>query len=67
MFWTISGWVIGLLSLFINYLQYQENQELKSKINVSSQNAGRDAESNQQSHSGKGDNINIKGNTELNK
>lgn len=64
-FWTISGWVIALLSLIVNFLQLLKNNELKHQIINPSQKAGKKSNLNQQSHSGHGDNININGNVDI--
>ncbi|UWG97762.1 hypothetical protein LPY66_02765 [Dehalobacter sp. DCM] len=58
MFWTITGWIIALLALIVNYLQLKENKKLRDKYELNSiKNKGIMENSIQQSHSGKGDNI----------
>jgi hypothetical protein len=66
MFYKVSGWLIALLSLIVNYLQYRQNKKLKNQLNffqkkrISTKNI-------QQHHSGCGNNINIAGDVEFKK
>ncbi len=64
-FWTISGWVIALLSLVVNFLQLQKNADLKKKLTKSDQSVGDNSTATQQTHSGDGHNINAGGNVDL--
>jgi hypothetical protein len=64
-FWTISGWVIALLSLIVNFLQLQRNTELKKKMTASSQTVGDNSNPNQQTHLGTGHNISAGGNVDV--
>lgn len=64
-FWTISGWLIALLSLCVNTLQLLKNNELKKKITNTKQKVGDNSTSNQQAHSGTGHNVNSQGNVRL--
>ncbi len=55
----ISGWVIALLSLIVNYLQYQKNSELTRQVKKSTtQEIGDNSIANQQTHTGTGHNVN---------
>ncbi|MNT83160.1 hypothetical protein D3C72_2229860 [compost metagenome] len=65
MFWTISGWLIALLALIVNYLQLQQNNGLKEQLNKLNQNVRDNSSANQQTHSGQGHNINIGGNAHI--
>ncbi len=65
MFWTISGWGIALLSLIVNALQLFDRREMNKKLTKFKDIHG-DVESNIQSHTGKGHNINVKGDTNFN-
>lgn len=65
-FWTISGWIIALLSLVVNFLQLQKNVELKKKFTKSNQSVGNNSTASQQTHSGDGHNINAGGNVDVN-
>lgn len=67
MLWTISGWVIALLSLVVNVLQLIKNNELRHQITNPAQIVGTNSKANQQTHSGQGDNININGNADIRK
>lgn len=68
MFWTISAVVIALISLVVNILQYLANKKLKKEIiNKTIQKTEDHSEGIQQTHSGKGNNVNIKGNVDIGK
>jgi hypothetical protein len=55
-FWTISGWAIALISLVINYLQLQKNNDLKVKVNLKNESLEGNAKAKQQYSAGNGDN-----------
>lgn len=67
MFWTITGWLIALLSLIVNILQLRENRKLKGATTKNTQSAGDHSKLIHQTHSGHGDNINVAGKTGIRK
>ena len=67
MFLTISGWLIALASLIVNILQLRTNNALKAKITNPTQTVGNHSNGTQQTHSGTGDNITVKGNADIKK
>lgn len=56
-FWTISGWLFALFSLVVNLLQLKKNKELKNKLSNTATTSGKNSPINQQTSSGKGDNL----------
>lgn len=66
MFWTITGWIIALLALIVNVLQLFQNRKLK-KVIIQIQDSSSTNSSTKQTHSGKGDNITIRGNANITK
>lgn len=56
-FWTITGWLIALLSLIVNTLQLIKNRELSNKLSNTANTAGKNSPINQQTSSGNGDNL----------
>ena len=64
-FLAISGWIIALLSLVVNFLQLQNNKSLKKKLTTSSLNVGENSTGTQQTHSGEGHNVNSGGNVDI--
>jgi hypothetical protein len=67
MVWKIISSVIALISLYINYLQYKKNKQLSLTVSNLKQKAGGNINNNKQNHSGKGDNINIGGDANINR
>lgn len=56
-FWTITGWLIALLSLIVNALQLRKNRELNNKLSNTANTSGKNSPVNQQTSSGTGDNL----------
>ena len=63
-FLEVSGWILAVISLIVNILQYFKNADLKTQ--VSKQNIGDNSEGTQQTHTGTGHNINTRGNVNVN-
>ena len=64
-FLDLSGWAIALISLIVNVLQLLKNNDLKKRLSKATQHVGDNSEANQQTHSGHGDNINVRGNARI--
>jgi len=67
MFWTVSGWVIALLSLIVNVLMFLKNQKLNTQITTFGQTVGNNSNVVRQTHTGTGDNIAVKGKADIKK
>ena len=63
-FLSITGWLIALGSLIVNIVQLRANKRLKNQISLNMKSS---PDSNQQTHSGTGDNINVGGDANINK
>lgn len=57
MFWTVSGWIIALMSLIVNFMLLKQNKEIKDQNSNTVKNTGNMGDSIQQSHSGYGNNV----------
>jgi len=61
----VFGIVIATLSLIVNFLQLRINSRLKKKIRSLEQCVGDNSNASQQTHSGRGNNINAGGNVSV--
>jgi len=67
MFWTVAMFILAILSLIVNILQFLENKKLKKDIIQIDMKAGPHSKQNQQSHTGTGNNINAGNDVRLGK
>ena len=59
--------IVAIISVIVNIIQVIQNLSLKEKLKQVKQDVGDNSDAVQQTHSGKGDNVNVGGNATIKK